>query len=177
MKSLADTSEFASGIAALHLPRYDEIPSIDLHMDQLIELLERTLRPLHLPDEKIVTPSMVNNYVKQGILSAPRGKKYGRDNIARLIVVDILKQAFSISDIDHLIKQQVASFSTPVAYDYFCTSLEDACHALFASTPEFPHSLMKGDQEGDFERDLVIASSAAVAYTLYLKASIVATRG
>ncbi len=107
-------------------------------MDQLIELLESTLRPLHLPDEKIVTPSMVNNYVKQGILSAPRGKKYGRDNIARLIVIDVLKQAFSISDIDHLIKQQVASFSTPVAYDYFCTSLEDACHALFASTPEFP---------------------------------------
>ena len=95
MKSLADTSEFASGIAALHLPRYDEIPSIDLYMDQLIELLESTLRPLHLPDEKIVTPSMVNNYVKQGILSAPRGKKYGRDNIARLIVIDVLKQAFS----------------------------------------------------------------------------------
>ena len=34
---------------------------------------------------------------------------------------------------------------------------------------------MKGDQKGDFERDLVIASSAAVAYTLYLKASIVAS--
>ena len=50
----------------------------------------------------------------------------------------MLKQAFSIGEIDHLIKQQVASFATPVAYDYFCTSLEDACHALFAPTPELP---------------------------------------
>lgn len=176
MKSLADTSEFASGIATFRLPRYSEIPSMELYMDQLVELLESTLKPLHLPHEKIVTPSMVNNYVKQGILNAPQGRKYGRDNIARLIVIDVLKQSFSIGDIDRLIKQQVASFATPVAYDYFCTSLEDACHALFSPEPTPPHSLTKGDQEGDFERDLVIASSAAVAYTLYLKASIVAAQ-
>ncbi len=36
---------------------------------------------------------------------------------------------------------------------------------------------MSGENEGDFERDLVLASTAAVAYTLYIKASIAVAGG
>ncbi len=175
MRSLVHNNEFARGVSELRLPRYKEIPSIDLYMDQMIDYLEDALSALHRPGEKIITSSMVNNYVKMGILDAPKGKKYGRDNIARLIVIDILKQSFSIGEIDQLIKQQVLSFSTERAYDYFCSSLEQACRALFAEEPTPPQTLTRGEREGDFERDLVIAASATVAYTLYLKASIVVT--
>ncbi len=45
-------------------------------MDQLVGFLEETLAPLYQPDEKIITRSMVNNYVKQGVLAAATGKKY-----------------------------------------------------------------------------------------------------
>ena len=164
------TSTYAEHLVSLHLPRYDEIPSIDLYMDQLVGFLEDTLAPLYQPGEKIITRSMVNNYVKQGVLASAAGKKYTRSHIAYLIVICTLKQTFSIAEIDRLIRMQIASFDTRVAYDYYCD-------ALFAPLPTSPKGLMSGENEGDFERDLVLASTAAVAYTLYIKASIAVAGG
>lgn len=171
-----ESNAFAQGIAELRLPRYAEIPRIELYMDQLVSYLEETLRPLYQPDDKIITPSMVNNYVKQGMIAPPHAKKYTRSHIAQLVVIGILKHTFSISEINQLIEQQIASFDTDVAYDYFCTALENACHALFSPEPRAPATLTSGTSPGDFERDLVIASSAAVAYTLYIRASIAASK-
>ncbi len=173
----AEQNAFAQNIASLRLPRYAEIPHIELYMDQLVGYLQETLRPLYQPDDKIITPSMVNNYVKQGVIAPPRAKKYTREQVAQLIVIGILKHTFSIGEINHLIEQQITSFETDVAYDYFCTALENACRALFAPTSAAPATLTSGSEPGDFERDLVIASSAAVAYTLYLRASIAETSG
>ena len=48
-----------------HMPRYDEIPDIDLYMDQLLAYIDKVLGPLFVnQQEKILTTSMVNNYVK-----------------------------------------------------------------------------------------------------------------
>ena len=171
------TSTYAEHLVSLHLPRYDEIPSIDLYMDQLVGFLEDTLAPLYQPVEKIITRSMVNNYVKQGVLASAAGKKYTRSHIAYLIVICTLKQTFSIAEIDRLIRMQIASFDTRVAYDYYCDAFEAALRTLFAPLPTSPKGLMSGENEGDFERDLVLASTAAVAYTLYIKASIAVAGG
>ena len=73
MKDVSATP-YAQRLLELHLPRYGEIPRIDLYMDQLVGFLEETLAPLYQPDEKIITRSMVNNYVKQGVLAAATGK-------------------------------------------------------------------------------------------------------
>jgi len=151
------TSTYAEHLVSLHLPRYDEIPSIDLYMDQLVGFLEDTLAPLYQPGEKIITRSMVNNYVKQGVLASAAGKKYTRSHIAYLIVICTLKQTFSIAEIDRLIRMQIASFDTRVAYDYYCDAFEAALRALFAALPTSPKGLMSGENEGDFERDLVLA--------------------
>lgn len=169
-------SPYAQRLVELHLPRYDEIPSIDLYMDQLVGYLEETLAPLYPPEEKIITRSMVNNYVKQGVLASAEGKKYTRSHIAYLVVICTLKQTFSIAEIDRLIRMQIASFDTHVAYDYYCDAFEAAVRALFRPLPASPKGLVSGEREGDFERDLVLASTAAVAYTLYIKASIALSR-
>lgn len=165
-------SSYAKRLVALHLPRYDEIPSIDLYMDQLVSYLEETLAPLYQQGEKIITRSMVNNYVKQGVLASAAGKKYTRSHIAYLIVICTLKQTFSIAEIDRLIRMQIASFDTQVAYDYYCDAFEAALRSLFSPEPASPQGLKSGANDGDFERDLVLASTAAIAYTLYIKASI-----
>ena len=52
-------------IAEIHLPRWDELPELDLYMDQVVTLVERYLNPLMSQSkEKLLTKSMVNNYVK-----------------------------------------------------------------------------------------------------------------
>ncbi len=163
---------YARKLLELHLPRYEEIPRIDLYMDQLVGYLQETLAPLYQPDEKIITRSMVNNYVKQGVLAAVSGKKYTRSHVAYLVVICTLKQTFSLAEIDLLIRRQIATFDTRVAYDYYCDAFEAAVQALFGPVPSNPRGLASGADAGDFERDLVLASTAAVAYTLYIKASV-----
>lgn len=175
MLSVSSTPH-ALGIVSLHLPRYEEIPRIDLYMDQLIGFLEETLAPLYQPNEKIITRSMVNNYVKQGILASAASKKYTRAHIAYLIVICTLKQTLSIAEIERLIGMQIASFDTQTAYDYYCDAFEAACRSLFRADPQCPQGLIGGTEYGDFERDLVLSTTAAVAYTLYIKESIVVSQ-
>ncbi|SUP52922.1 Domain of uncharacterised function (DUF1836) [Weissella viridescens] len=54
------------------LPRWDTLPGIDLYLDQVIELINGYLAPVTPADEKkILTASMLNNYVKQDLMPAP----------------------------------------------------------------------------------------------------------
>ena len=70
-----------------HLPRWNELPEIDLYLDQVVNYLEKYLGILSSnDDDKIITKTMINNYVKQGIMPAPEKKKYGKTHIAYLMV-------------------------------------------------------------------------------------------
>ena len=89
-----------------HLPRWNELPEIDLYLDQVVNYLEKYLGILSSnDDDKIITKTMINNYVKQGIMPAPEKKKYGKTHIAYLMVICILKQVYSIGDIGKLISE------------------------------------------------------------------------
>ena len=92
-------------IKELHLPRYAELPSLELYMDQVIVLLNQYLRHFVFAasEEKLITPSMVNNYVKMRLLPAPVKKKYGRTHLAILIMICTLKQTLSISVIRRML--------------------------------------------------------------------------
>lgn len=92
-------------IKELHLPRYDELPSLELYMDQVIVLLNQYLRHFVFAasEDKLITPSMVNNYVKMKLLPAPMKKKYGRTHLACLIMICTLKQTLSISVIKRML--------------------------------------------------------------------------
>ena len=88
-------------IAGFHIPRWNEIPKIDLYLDQLVCLLEQYLSNYIKNDdnEKIITKTMINNYVKHKIINPPVNKKYNTEHIAYLFVICILKQVYSINDI------------------------------------------------------------------------------
>ena len=51
------------------------------------------------PNDKGLTASMVNNYVKHGHVAKPIKKKYNAAQVARLIVITSLKTVFEISEI------------------------------------------------------------------------------
>ena len=108
-------------ILDFHCPRYNELPSIALYKDQVILYIEETLKPLNLnPEEKLLTPTMLNNYVKQKVVSPPLNRRYNEKHLAYLIVVCLLKQVYSLTEICELIKNQIGSCPTEVAYDLFC---------------------------------------------------------
>lgn len=122
-------------IAKFHIPRWEELPNISLYLDQLVSLLEEYLANYinndYDKENKIITKTMINNYVKLGILDAPIKKKYNKIHIAKLFVICILKQVYSISDINQLINLAIKTVPTDKAYNRFCLEIESAIYTTF----------------------------------------------
>ena len=68
----------------IHIPRWSELPNIDLYMDQVLNYMEEAIPEIIQTDfeEPYITKTMINNYVKQEIIAAPTKKKYNRLHIA-----------------------------------------------------------------------------------------------
>ena len=73
-------------ISNFHIPRWNELPNLDLYLDQTVTLLETYLQNyIGNKDEKIITKTMINNYVKAGLLKAPKKKKYKKNTYCYFI--------------------------------------------------------------------------------------------
>lgn len=116
-----------------HCPRWEELPKLLLYMDQVILVLEETLSLFVEEKECVVTSTMINNYVKQKVIKPPVQKKYGREQLAQLMVVCLLKKVLSINEIAALMSMMTARYSPKEAYDSFCSALENALVKAFAA--------------------------------------------
>ena len=65
-------------IEGFQLPRYKEIPNVGLYLEQVAKYINSYLNVLGYAD---ITPSMISNYVKQGLVNKPTGKLYYTDQI------------------------------------------------------------------------------------------------
>ena len=85
--------------------KIDDIPNIDLYMDQVTTLMEEHLRQsTRYPEQdKILTKTMINNYAKNDLLPPPIKKKYSKEHVQVLIFIYYYKGLLSISDIQTLL--------------------------------------------------------------------------
>ena len=119
-------------ILNLHLPRWNELPGIDLYMDQLIGYIDSAIGDLFRKiDTPPLTKSMVNNYVKAKIIQAPTNKKYSKLAVASAMVVCILKSSYSVDEIGTLIRMGIGLNAIPTTYDRFCEAIESALREAF----------------------------------------------
>lgn len=126
-------SDVAIALRDFTLPRYQQLPNVSLYRDQLIEYVGHCLEPLSICVElPLLTPSMVNNYVKIGLIPAPLKKQYGREQVAKLIVICIFKQILPISAIQALFRIQKFSYDGATAYNYVAEQLEETLRATFS---------------------------------------------
>ena len=81
----------AQNLINYHCPRWNELPEIELYIDQVICVLQNNLA-IFLKEENtpVITPNMINNYVKQEVLMPPIKRK----NIVKLILHIYLLYAF-----------------------------------------------------------------------------------
>ena len=100
-------------------PRWEEIPNIDLYLDQVLLYVNQVCAPISPDKDKGLTASMVNNYVKHGYLTKPDKKKYQRKQIARLIAITTLKSVFSIQEIAQTLNTLQSQASSDQLYDTF----------------------------------------------------------
>lgn len=119
-------------ITNFHIPRWQELPTLDIYLDQLVTYLEEYLNKYIGSEENpVITKTMINNYVKQQVIPAPVKKKYRKDHIAYLFVICTLKQVYSINDISNLISYAGETTKMVLAYNQFCSELENALMAVF----------------------------------------------
>ena len=95
------------------LPLWNELPDIDLYMDQVISIIARYIA------EGALTSAMVNNYVKLGTIPAPVRKKYSRVHIAYLIMVCTLKQTLDMATIQKIVPIGLADDDVESIYSSF----------------------------------------------------------
>lgn len=83
----------------------EQIPNLDLYMDQVITLFESNLfETKRSAEDKLLTKTMINNYTKDKLLMAAKKKKYTRDHVILMIIIYNLKQSLAINDIKNILK-------------------------------------------------------------------------
>jgi len=93
-------TEYLNNLQKVAWPQFDSLPDMDLYMDQLITYADRLNYLLtNNINEKIITSSMINNYVKQEVIQNPINKKYQRDHLSKILTLSALKKVLSIDDI------------------------------------------------------------------------------
>lgn len=122
----------------------DEIPNIDLYMDQVTTFMDKKLKNTtrNPSEDKILTKTMINNYAKNDLLPPPVKKKYTKEHVLLLIFIYYYKGILSINDIQSLLK--------PITERYFGTeedfNLEDIYNEVFS---------MENGQVEALKRDII----------------------
>ena len=133
----------AACAAGFALPRYNDLPSVGLYLDQTVQFVNGYFRSFCGVE---LTPSMVSNYVKKGVVDHPIRKKYTRDQIASLMYIAVSKTVLSIENIDTLFKMQREHCSAGTAYDIFCEELETSLSVVFGGKTAQPEATLNDER-------------------------------
>ncbi len=150
-----------------HLPTWDELPAIELYMDQVIILLTNYLGIFSVVsnDDKLITPTMINNYVKQKTIPAPVKKRYSKIHLAYLIIICILKQTLSISTISKIIPPDLNEEEVCTVYSSFVKNQAKAFTYVTEQVTAVAQPILSlSESNQDRMNDLVlqVASSANI---------------
>lgn len=119
----------------------EDIPNIDLYMDQVTTFMESKLKNTSRNPEadKILTKTMINNYAKNDLLPPPVKKKYSKEHVLMLIFIYYYKSILSINDIQTLLK--------PISERYFQAgeglNLSDVYEEIFSLEKNQVESMKK----------------------------------
>lgn len=183
-----DTDDFINSIVAslsrVDYIKPDEIPNIELYMDQVTTFIETHLKASkRFQDDKVLTKTMINNYAKNNLLPPPVKKKYSKEHILMLIYIYYFKNILSINDIQSLLN--------PLAEKYFNTTgdlnLEDIYSEVFSLEKEqidiikqdiidkynVSQKTFEGIDENDREFLTLFSFICMLSFDVYLKKQLI----
>ena len=96
-------SKLLSGLESISYIKPEDMPNIQLYMDQVTTFMDEHLKHTkRYPDDKVLTKTMINNYAKNNLLPPPVKKKYSKEHMLMLIFIYYFKNLLSLHDIEHL---------------------------------------------------------------------------
>lgn len=134
---------------------WDYIPDIPLYMDQLVSYMPRQL--LDFDSGETLTSAMVNNYIKAGLMPRAKEKRYGREHIALLTSICVLKHILTAKEIKELLDGLEASENIESYYASVCTGLDKEI------------GLALGDTDVNMDREAMYAEALELAVGAYAR--------
>lgn len=127
----------------------EDIPNIDLYMDQVTTLMDSRLSSTkRYEEDKILTKTMINNYAKNNLLPPPNKKKYSREHILILTFIYYFKNILSIKDIETLLN--------PLTEKYFQTEQTPSLSEIYEEICS-----MEKNQIPDLSKEIAAAFARA----------------
>lgn len=127
-KMSSSFNDFDEKMKSYSLPTWEELPDIELYKDQVISIITKYLEIYYdtIGTDKIVTSSMINNYVKLGTIPAPIKKKYSKVHLAYLIIICTMKQTLDIATIQKIIPVDIDEETVRQIYNSFVNNQHTA---------------------------------------------------
>ncbi len=161
---------------AFRLPAWDELPQIELYMDQVIGLINQYLGffVYDPAGEKLLTASMVNNYVKLRLIPPPERRKYARKHIALLIMICTFKQSLGMAAVSCMLppddEERIREEYTRFTASYLRISRYVVEQAKFSAEPVFDANVDTGAEVSD----LVVGASIAASFARLFAGKLIA---
>ena len=141
-------NELLAHLDSLDHIHVDEIPQIDLYVDQVTTFMEKHLGELkRYPEDKVLTKTMINNYAKNNLLPSPVKKKYTQEHILILVFIYYFKNLLSFTDIETVLSY--------VIEHHFDTDDESSLAEIYTKVFSMEHGQMdrlKEDVKEKFEK-------------------------
>jgi uncharacterized protein YeeX (DUF496 family) len=91
----------------------NEFPEMEIYMDQAETFLNRGLKIYRKNDkDKVITKTMIGNYVKHNMLPRPVNKKYSKDHLILLTLIFYLKGTFQMEEIEKIVKPLIDNYNS-----------------------------------------------------------------
>lgn len=160
--------QWESYLAGYSLPTWDSLPNFELYMDQVIVLLTQYLEflPHEGNEDKVITSSIINNYVRMKVMPPPVKKKYSRVHIAYLIIICTLKQSLSISHIQKMLPLGLKDEEVQQLYNGFVSRHKNVTLYFLDQINSFSKPVLNQSDMSDYTVDSLVLTSA-IASNLY----------
>jgi Domain of unknown function (DUF1836) len=185
MEEFMESKELIHLFKGLNLEKQltlEELPEIDLYMDQVIQLFDNNFKDSKRnEDDKALTKTMINNYAKGKLLMPVKNKKYSKEHLILMSLIYNLKGALSINDIkillDNIVMPLAKEEEYPIRnlyqeylnlYEEDIKSLEED---LKSKADEIKKIIKEEDKDkfGEFEFNFLLISSLINMSNMYRK--------
>lgn len=91
----------------------NDFPDMEIYMDQAETFLNKELGIYKKSEkDKVITKTMIGNYVKHNMLPRPVNKKYSKDHLILLTLIFYLKGTFQMEEIEKIVKPLIDNYNS-----------------------------------------------------------------